>query len=317
MPIRQKSILIIILAVLGVSCVARRETPRLPAVVAFVNGNSIKEDFLKLRIDMVKFNYEEEVFKDPARFMDVKRDVLDEIIRNRVIADWGLREGMTLMPEELAQGIASLKKGYTDREFEITLEEKKIPYSLWSQMSEEKLLVQKVMRTALYEKIKIEPREIEAYYNNHRGEFSVDERVRVRQIVTDTAEKAQALHDRVLRGENFAKVAIMHSISPERSKGGDLGFFSRGTYPKEFDDACFRLKPGEISPVVKSSYGFHIFKMIDKKPKGTLELEEVLPRIETNLLQKKMAENYEPWLKQIYEKSQVQIIDQALEEMKP
>ncbi len=311
---RQIIILLCCLCLLP-ACLSRREHPSPPAVVALINNNPIKEDQLRSRILLGAAAYDESIFKDPTAFLNVKKETLNQMIENRAIIDWGRKQNIVLTVEEKAVGITRLKKGYSDREFQNMLDEKKISYSLWTQLEEENLTVQKIMQKSLYPEIKVSENELATYYKSHLEDFAIEEQVRVRQIAADSEAKAAALRQRVLKGENFAKVAIMHSISPDRANGGDLGYFPRGNYPKEFDDACFSLKPGEISPVIKSPYGFHIFKLINKRPKGYLTLEEVLPRIESILIQKKMAESYKPWLNRILSETRIQIMEGVLRKM--
>lgn len=81
--------------------------------------------------------------------------------------------------------------------------------------------------------------------------------------------------------------------------GGDLGYFARGSLPKEFDEACFNLKKGEISPVVKSDYGYHIFKLLDRKPAGKKALAEVAPQIQQLLFEEKLKKKYDTWIKKV------------------
>ncbi len=96
-----------------------------------------------------------------------------------------------------------------------------------------------------------------------------------------------------------------------------MGYVPNKVFPKEFDETCFGLKLGEISPVVKTDYGFHIFKLIDKKPKGILDLNEVLPRIESELLQQKMVNESRPWLEKVLQESVIQIREDILSNLKP
>jgi hypothetical protein len=79
-------------------------------------------------------------------------------------------------------------------------------------------------------------------------------------------EKAEEVLKRVRAGEDFAKLAKEFSGDPSnKDKGGDLGWFGRGMMVKEFEDAAFTLKPGEISNVVETPYGFHIIKVEERK----------------------------------------------------
>ena len=315
---KKKNLPLIVMAVVfSLSCLSRKEQPGLPATVALVNGKSIKEDAFRFRITLEKIKYDEKIAENPERFRRLKKEILNRMVENRAIIDWGEKEGITLTAEDTAKGMEDLKKGYTEQEFQWMLEEKNLSVAQWRAMAEETLQVQKILKQTLYPEVKVTKNEIQVYYQEHLGDFREEEKIRVRQIVTDTQEKAEKLHALLRKGENFARLAIMDSISPDRSTGGDLGFFIRGTHPKEFDEACFGLKIGEISPVVQSPYGYHIFKLIDRKPPGVRPLTEVLPQIEADLLQKKLGERYKAWRTDIIGRTQIQIFDDALEKVKP
>ena len=88
------------------------------------------------------------------------------------------------------------------------------------------------------------------------------------------------LRRRVLAGEDFSALATEYSEGPTSSKGGDLGFFSRGQMVKEFEDAAFELKPGEVSEIIETEYGFHLIQVYDQRPAGLTSFEEVEGSIE-------------------------------------
>ncbi|MFA3781517.1 peptidylprolyl isomerase [Melioribacteraceae bacterium 4301-Me] len=92
---------------------------------------------------------------------------------------------------------------------------------------------------------------------------------------TDTAEalkKAEAIRDSLLNGADFGDMAKKYSFDKVTAKkGGDLGYFSRGRMVIPFDEMAFKLKVGEISPIVKTNFGFHIIKVTDRKPIPSFE----------------------------------------------
>ena len=169
------------------------------------------------------------------------------------------------------------------------------------------------MELELGAELKVSLSEVSRYYYKHRADYNVAERVRVRQIVTDSIDKANDLHKRLKLGENFAKMAVNHSLSPDRAQGGDVGYFVRGTFPKEFDEACFKLRKGELSPVVKSDYGFHIFKLLNKKPAGRKKLEEVAAQINQKLFEEKLKKKYDPWMQKVRSEVKVEIQKEVLQ----
>jgi parvulin-like peptidyl-prolyl isomerase len=98
-------------------------------------------------------------------------------------------------------------------------------------------------------------------------------------------EKAEDLLKRIRAGEDFAKLAGEFSEDPVTAeKGGDVGFFPKGRMVPEFEKVCFGLKPGEVSDVFETSYGFHIAKVEEKKPSATLPFDEVKGKVKTKLL---------------------------------
>ncbi len=138
-------------------------------------------------------------------------------------------------------------------------------------------------------KISISKEDIEEYYKTHEEEFKRGESVKVFQILVPSESEALEILS-ILRKSpplQFEKIARERSISPEGSRGGDMGYFQRGELPVEIEDVVFSLKVGELSPVVKSSFGYHIFKVVEKKGARLLPLKEVEKSIAENLLYQK------------------------------
>ncbi len=137
------------------------------------------------------------------------------------------------------------------------------------------------------DKIKLAEGAVKARYEAEKAKYSVPEQRRVRHIFfkvskTDSNQvreaqkkKAEAVLKLVKGGMNFAAAARKYSEGPTAANGGDLGFFSRGRMVKSFDDVVFSLKPGEISGVVKSPFGYHIIKLVAVRPAFTRSFDQV------------------------------------------
>lgn len=82
-------------------------------------------------------------------------------------------------------------------------------------------------------------------------------------ILVKTEKEAQNILERLKKGDKFANIAKEVSLCPSKKRGGDLGTFSRGQMVKEFEKAAFSLQKGEISPVVKTKFGYHIIKKLE------------------------------------------------------
>ncbi len=82
-------------------------------------------------------------------------------------------------------------------------------------------------------------------------------------ILVKTEQEVNIVLDRISKGEKFANIAQEVSLCPSKKRGGDLGKFGRGKMVKEFENAAFALKKGEISGIVKTKYGYHIIKRLE------------------------------------------------------
>ncbi len=154
---------------------------------------------------------------------------------------------------------------------------------------------------------------MQEYYSN------LGEEIHARHILigTDPADstsdstamvKCDSIYNVLQEGGNFEEMARLFSEDRSNSgKGGDLGFFKWGRMVQEFQEAAFALKPGEISPPVKTQFGFHLIELVDRRPDTTLKsYDEEIPRITADLkLQKsaqlrELADNYLTELKEGY-----------------
>jgi peptidyl-prolyl cis-trans isomerase C len=222
------------------------------AIIAKLNGKEIKESDLVLA--------EAEVGPEVANLPPgTRRRVLVEyLIETRLFADAAEAEKLTSGPEF----------------------EKRLDY--WKT---------RAMRDAFYDKsIKgsISEALAKGIYDDKVKMIPTEDEVEARHILVDTEEKAKALYDKVVAGEDFAKLAEANSNDPgSKADGGKLGYFSKGQMVKEFEDAAFALKKGEVSKPIKTQFGWHVIKVEDRRPKPLPTFDEVKDKIIGNMVQQK------------------------------
>lgn len=133
-------------------------------------------------------------------------------------------------------------------------------------------------------------------YRAETKRFAINEEVKASHIlILSTTENAEAKAAEVLAelkaGKDFEELAKAHSQDPgSGAKGGDLGFFGRGRMVKEFEETAFALKPGELSGVVNSQFGYHIIKVTERKEPGKQPFEEVRDTLYKEVAQKILSE---------------------------
>ncbi len=152
--------------------------------------------------------------------------------------------------------------------------------------------------TKLSRTLTVTDAQISEYYASHQQEFQQGEQVHVRHILIrpktqdeagwkEALARANEVHAKaVAPGADFAALAKQYSDDPgSKENGGDLGWFTRGRMVKEFEDAAFALKQGEISAPVRSQFGYHILKLEGTRPAGVKSLAEASEQIRQRLLE--------------------------------
>jgi peptidyl-prolyl cis-trans isomerase D len=182
--------------------------------------------------------------------------------------------------EGLAATDAELSTYYDAHKNELKIPEKrKVKYAL-------------VDMQGIRDRTQITPQDIQRSYEDNQQQYSTPEQVRASHILLktegkdDAAVKKQAedLLAKVKAGADFAQLATKFSEDDvSKTKGGDLDFFPKGQMVPEFDQAAFAMKPGEISDLVKTQYGYHIIKVSEKRAASTKSLDEVRAQIEDQL----------------------------------
>ena len=157
-------------------------------------------------------------------------------------------------------------------------------------------------------KISVTDQDAEAYYKAHQDEYRTPESARARHILIradrsapeaqkkEARGKAEEVLKKVKAGGDFAKLASEYSEDPgSKQNGGDLGFIQKGRMVPEFERAVFSLKPGQVSDVVETQFGYHIIKVEDRKESAVEPYDKVKDKVKEKVLndqRKAKAEEY-------------------------
>ena len=163
-------------------------------------------------------------------------------------------------------------------------------------------------------------KDAEEFYKKNPDQFKQPEQVRAShilvklekdakpEVVAEKEKAAKAIAARVKKGEAFDKLAQELSEDPSaKQNSGDLNFFGKGQMVPEFSDAAFKMKKDEISEPVRSSFGFHVIKLTDRKEAETVTLEAAKPKLLAYLKQQKRQGEIEKVVKGLREKADVKI----------
>jgi len=159
------------------------------------------------------------------------------------------------------------------------------------------LIIRSLLQEEITSKITVEEKDAQEYFSAHPEEFSGDQ-VRVRHILVQNETDAREVLDRLAKNESFEGLAKeLSKDSATAGKGGDLDYFRREQMIPEFAKAAFDLKPGEVSGVVKTPFGYHIIKAVDRKKGTPFAFEQVKEQLRRRLLDERQNQRFQEWVK--------------------
>ncbi|MDH3973389.1 MAG: peptidylprolyl isomerase [Deltaproteobacteria bacterium] len=251
---------------------------------------------------------------DRKNSLKLKAAYLNQLIEEKLIMAEAEKMKINVGMEEIDATIAELKKNYgDDNSFKKVFIDEHLDLAVWREKVKKKLLVEKVIYRTVSSKVDISDEEIKDYYENNLDEFHSDEKVKAKQIFHMDEREASKARERVRAGEDFAAVAMDVSQSPDASEGGDLGYFGRGIMPPEFDETVFTMEVGSLSEVVRSSYGYHIFLLEDRREERDLSFEDVKEKIAEVIRRNKEEHIYGKWIDGLREKTNIEINHELLQ----
>jgi len=180
------------------------------------------------------------------------------------------------------------------------------------------LLTQEVIRREVGGRLDIGSDEVKKFYEAHKQDFVRSEQVVLAEIFLSTQDKspeevaavrtrADDLHNRLVKGEDFVALAKRYSQGSTAQDGGDLGAFERGQLAKQLEDATFGLDKGQFTDVIQTKTGFEVLKVVDHFQAGQQPLDKVEGEIMNILYRQKMDPAMRTYLAQLREESYVQV----------
>jgi len=283
---------LIAVALLFCSC---SNAPRKEETIARVNGSTISlQDYLGLLETLLP----KDVPVSSSESRDLKNLVLKTLVRRQVILTEAKKKEIALTEAELVAGLNRYKEGYTVDAFEQSLLEHMVDENNWKEHVRQSLLIEKLFDETKASVPAPNLEEAHKFYENSRNLFVRKSMVRALQIVVTKAELAEQLRRELKKSPgSFLKLALENSIGPEAKKDAVIEI-EKDAMPEEIDRALFEGRLNEISQVIRSPYGYHIFKILVRHPALNLDFDVV----KNQILQKLTQDRRKDWLSKFEEK---------------
>jgi parvulin-like peptidyl-prolyl isomerase len=274
--------------------------------VATVNGEKITLDEFRKRLAGT-LNYAGGPSSPKPEDDDRLREgVLNQLINEKIMLSRAAELSLTVSGADIAKKIEEVKEGYSEEGFEKVLAEQNINFDAWKRTLKKRMILEKLIDSDVNAAVSVTDEEVKEYYNSHRKDYVQGKKIHVAQIVFRNPELSGSILRRLKSGEDFGKVAREMSIGLEADRGGDMGFIGRGIMPEAIDDVIFSLRSGAISPIIKSPYGYHIFKVIEKEERRR-EFSDIKERVMADVRKQKEEQAYVLWISNLRSRAAIRI----------
>ncbi|MCB0351067.1 MAG: peptidyl-prolyl cis-trans isomerase [Bdellovibrionales bacterium] len=296
------------------SCTSRNEnyTSR---VVAKVNNHTLTAEKFAENLGTRLKTFNDLSAKDSAVISQAKSAVIQDFIVRVVTHDWAQANQIFVRKEQIDKEVNTIRKQYPDDiAFRKALADEGLSYSRWEENLTHTLL-ERLVTDALREKIKKPTEEeMKSYYKENKSLFQQTAAVKLRQIVLENEEAAKKISKEISRGKSISSLAKKFSITAEASLNGDLGWIEKG-YLSIFDKA-FNMPIGQKSKIEKSSFGYHIFEVVDKRSPKTISFDDARKKIQNILMAEAEQAAYTRWLEEQILKAHVFKDDEFIKSVK-
>ncbi|MCM8595428.1 peptidylprolyl isomerase [Accumulibacter sp.] len=277
-PIR---VFLLILGLVGVA-LAQAGTAGQPVpvdrIVAVVNDEVITQYDLRGRLDSALAQLKRQGMTPPPADV-LERQVLERLVFDKVQLQLAREAGLRVDDAQLEQALQRIAtaNNMSLAQFRAALEKDGVTFASFREEIRSEMIIARLREREVDSKIFISDGEIDNYLTLVAGQGSAGEEYRLAHILLRAPEsanpdqiqklrgKAEQILERLRKGEDFAQLAAAYSDAPDGMRGGDLGWRPADRLPSLFAEAGQKLKVGEVSPILRSSNGFHLVKLLGKR----------------------------------------------------
>jgi peptidyl-prolyl cis-trans isomerase C len=288
--------------------------------VASVNGSLITMQMVDLELNQIRYQARLADRTVPGSQIDtIKKGIIEKLITNELLYQESHNWNISSSGIGAWDRLTKLKQNYSDEtEFQNVLIELGLTVEDLRVKIDRGLAIQKLITMQIDWQIAVSDIETKAFYDEHRNLFRQAEQIRAAHILFKidaeadetlrllALERAERIREKIEAGENFHELARIHSDCPSREKGGDLGFFKKGDMERSFEAAAAALDKEEISPVIKTTQGYHLIKTLDRKEKRTISFSEAKEKITDYLKKIKTRKEVDLYVEKLKETARIQ-----------
>jgi peptidyl-prolyl cis-trans isomerase C len=289
--------------------------------VAVVNGVNIPGNDYERELNLYVQQASQQGQQIPDFMLpQIKVKILNDLINRELLYQESQKKNIDIDAEQVNTQLKDIKGRFTsEAEFEKIIALMNLTESDVKHQIKRNMAIRELIDSQVALNVNVTDEEIKAYYDANPGLFTQPEQVKVSHILikvdsgaTET-QKAQArieivkIKQKLKNGEDFAALAREYSQDPNSANGGDLGYFGRDQMPvKPFADAAFALQPNEISEIVETQLGYHLIKVVDKRPERTIAFAEVKGQLNQTLKNQKIEQGAKLYIENLKKDAKIE-----------
>lgn len=291
----------------------------LEGIVAIVNDEVITRHDLEEYLAPLYFQYKAEYQGEELqeKLKKLQSDGLRQLIEEKLLLSEARKRKLTVDPKEIQSRLDQVKGRFSSQEeFEETLSRQGLVVEDLEERYRDQIIIGKLVDEEVRYQISVSPSEVTEYYDAHLVEFNLPERIRLKNILI-RAEKEEEEEEAFVRiheiagmlgdGRSFEELAKQYSQGPNADEGGLMGLVGEGDLSPELETAVFSLPAGKISGVVKSSLGYHLFKVEERIPAQVKPLAEAQQEIQDRLQREKYEIRYKSFIGELRSKAYISL----------
>jgi peptidyl-prolyl cis-trans isomerase SurA len=307
-------------------------------IVARVNNSIVtREDLRRSRDQMVQEVRQQQQGSDANTVVaEREKNLLRDLIDQQLLVQKGTDLGLSV-DTDLVKRLDDLRKEMkadSIDDLEKMAQQQGVSFEDFKQNMKNNLMTQKVISSEVGGRIQFTREEIQKFYDEHKSEFDLPERVRLAEILIPAVPPSQAKDEKgnplpapdatpeqiaaakakadeamakLKSGVKFQEVARLYSSGPTAQDGGDLGYFKRGVLDKTLEDTTFALREGAVTDVIRTRQGFVILRVLEHPPAGVPPLNKVENRIQEVLYYQKIEPALRQYLTKLREDAYIDI----------
>ena len=291
-------------------------------VVAVVNQEIITLSEVEILINPLS---EEMVTDDRMekrrRVQTLYRQVLEKLIEEKLLDQEARRSGVKVSAKEIETTLDEVKRrsAATQVDLEKALAAEGLTLETYKKQIEKILQRKKLVNWAVKPEMKSGEKELREFYEKNKERYRTNETYRPAHIlfvipkgatpeeIREIRKRCQKILEKIKGGEDFGEMALLYSEDASNKDRGDLGNFKKGELVPAFEREALRLKVGEVGGIIRTEYGFHIIKLLDRKGMDPLPFEEVKEKVQGDYYESEMEKAFKQYIITLKQKAVIEI----------